>query len=200
MNFVKYEFHRHSIRLKGYDYSNSGAYFITICTNHRAILLGEIINYQVQLNDIGKMIQKTWIEIPITYPDVELDEFIVMPDHLHGIVIINSNKNENINFDIDNEKTNQGQIQGFETNLKGQTQGFAPTLPEIVKRFKTLTTKKYIDGIKQYNWKPFDKRLWQRNYYEHIIRSDKYLHKIREYIINNPCGGDGGRGKPPCLP
>ena len=145
--------HRRSIRLKRYDYSSNGAYFITVCTQNRVCLLGGIEQGEMILNDAGKMVQNIWDEIPEYYDCIEIDTFQIMPNHIHGIIVI------------------------FQTKL---------SLPDVVHRFKTLTTKKYIDGVKQYHWQPFDKKLWQRNYYEHIIRDEQSLHKIQEYIMNNP--------------
>lgn len=145
--------HRRSVRLKNYDYSKNGAYFITICIQNRACLLGEIIDDKMQLNAAGEMIQSVWDEIPQYYTGIEIDAFQIMPNHIHGILCLS------------------------ESTL---------SLSDIVHRFKTLTTKKYIDGVKGNNWQPFDGKLWQRNYYEHIIRNEKSLSEIREYIVNNP--------------
>ena len=179
--------HRRSIRLKGYDYSRNGAYFITICTQNRVCLFGGIEQGEMILNDAGKMVHNIWDEIPAYYEGIEIDAFQIMPNHIHGIIVIvgagpcacpDTNANIHKNYGT------------------GQPRGVAPTgndifqtklsLPDIVHRFKTLTTKKYIDGVKQHNWQPFDKKLWQRNYYEHIIRDEESSHKIQEYIMNNP--------------
>src|SRR5512135_2910342 len=80
--------HRRSIRLKGYDYSQSGAYFVTICTQNRECLFGDIVDGKMRLNDAGRMIHRTWNDVPIKYPNIEIDEFIVMPNHVHGIIVI----------------------------------------------------------------------------------------------------------------
>jgi len=164
--------HRRSIRLKGYDYSKAGAYFITICVNQQECLLGEIIERKMILNEAGIMIQNTWEELPIFYSGFDIDAFVVMPNHIHGIIILNANIG----------------VSPCAYPL-GQPQGVAPTglsLPDIVHRFKTLTTKRYTDGVKTKNWKRFHKRFWQRNYYEHIIRNEFRLNTIRKYIANNP--------------
>ncbi len=163
---------RHSIRLSGYDYSTSGWYFVTICVQNRECLFGEIIDFvgadprvrperEMELNNIGAMIQK-WVEkIPYKFGGVNLDESIVMPNHIHFIVVT---KNHRI----------------------GQTHGSAPTLGKIVQWFKTMTTNEYLRNVKTIHWPMVDKRLWQRNYYEHIIRNENELNKIREYIRTNP--------------
>ena len=171
--------HRRSIRLKGYDYSQAGLYFITICTQNRLCLFGDIKNEGFIFNDSGRMVQTIWNEIPIYYDGFNIHEFVVMPNHIHGIIEI---KNKLVGAgpracpDIDDEST------------KGQPQGVAPTmsLSDIVHRFKTLTTKRYTDGVKQKNWQRFDKKLWQRNYYEHIIRDENSYLKISKYIKTNP--------------
>ena len=161
---------RHSIRLKGYDYAQEGAYFITITTQNRACLFGDIIDCIPRLNDAGRMIESVWVDMPRYYPGVEADTFIVMPNHIHGIVLL------------------VGAGPRAFPNHAGQPQGVAPTmsLPDIIHRFKTLTTKRYVDGVKQAAWEPFAGRFWQRNYYEHIIRDENSLNRIREYIATNP--------------
>ena len=157
--------HRRSIRLKGYDYSRNGAYFITVCAQNRTCFFGNIKQGEMILNDAGKMAQDIWIEIPEYYDGIEINAFQIMPNHIHGIIIVGAGPRACPDNDI---------------SQKGLS------LPDVVHRFKTLTTKKYIDGVKQHDWQPFDRKLWQRNYHEHIIRDEQSLHKIREYIMNNP--------------
>ncbi len=154
---MKYDpavYHRRSIRLSGYDYSKPGMYFITICTQHRKCLFGTISDGKCRLNDAGGMVETVWNEIPFYYPGINIDEFVAMPNHIHGIVVISA-------------------VTGM-------------SLPDVVHRFKTMTTKKYADGVKQSNWPPFPGKLWQRNYWEHIIRDELDLNHIRDYIRNNP--------------
>ncbi|MEK6576179.1 MAG: transposase [Nitrospirota bacterium] len=171
--------HRRSIRFKDYDYSQAGVYFITICVLNRACFFGEIVDGNMKLSDAGEMIQTVWNEIPKHYKHIEIDIFQIMPNHFHGIVFIVGAgpcacPNQNITHNI---------------NINGQPQGVAPTvlsLPDVVHRFKTMTTKRYINGVKKNNWTPFNGKLWQRNYYDHVIRNEEELQRIREYIINNP--------------
>jgi putative transposase len=158
---------RQSIRLKGYDYSQPGYYCVTICVSHRDLLFGEIARGKITLNDTGSMITEVWSQIPIYYPGNDIDAFVVMPNHIHGIIIVRE------------KGTSRGQSSG----------GIAPTglpLPEIVQRFKSLTTKRYAEGMKLTGWQPFIKQLWQRNYYERVIRDDLELNALREYILYNP--------------
>ncbi|MFC1551865.1 transposase [Candidatus Latescibacterota bacterium] len=175
---MKYDSEKHrrrSIRLKGYDYSQSGGYCVTIVTQNRECLFGDISDGVMVLNDAGNMVEKIWKEIPKFYSNFVIDTFQIMPNHLHGILNI-VGADPRVCPD-DNQDRNLG-----------QPQGVAPTLSlgDVIKRFKTLTSKLYIDGIKQNNWQPFHRKLWQRNYWEHIIRDESDLLHIREYINNNP--------------
>lgn len=169
--------HRRSIRLKGFDYTQPGAYFVTICTQDRACLFGEVVDGEMRLNEAGRMIQSVWREIPAFYADVDTDEFVVMPNHIHGIIVlVGTTPRGRPDADVNGRPDD------------GQARGPAPTLslPDVVHRFKTLTTKRYADGVKQSGWRPFIGRVWQRNYYEHIIRNEQSLNTIRQYIHDNP--------------
>jgi putative transposase len=167
--------HRRSIRLQGYDYSQTGAYFITICTQNRECLFGEITDGEMKMNDAGWMIQTIWDEMPIHYRGVETDEFVVMPNHIHGIVVIVGAGPRACPDD-------------GHPRREGHPQGGAPTLslPEVVHRFKTMTTKRYTDRVRKSGWAPFPGKLWQRNYWEHIVRNEIELNRIRQYIQYNP--------------
>ena len=178
MTYDPEKHHRRSIRLKDYDYSQTGFYFVTICTQNRKSLFGEILDGEMRLNDAGQMIQSVWNELPQHYTGVEVDEFVVMPNHVHGIIILNVGAGPSACPD-----NMQPELQA----RKGQPRGVAPTLslPDLVHRFKSLTTSRYRLGVTQNGWLTFPGRLWQRNYYEHIIRNENDLDEIREYIINN---------------
>jgi REP element-mobilizing transposase RayT len=152
--------HRRSLRLQDYDYSEPGAYFVTICLQGKANLLGEIAHDAMCLNDAGRMIEHWWQELPHKYPSVELDAYVIMPSHFHGIVVKVGEASEEPHDDT--------------------------TLSEIIGWFKTMTTNDYIRGVKQLRWERFDGRLWQRNYWEHVIRNESSLMSIRRYIENNP--------------
>ncbi len=171
MKYDPSKHHRRSIRLKGYDYSQAGAYFVTICAQNRARLFGEIVNGEMQLNDAGAMIGRWWNELANKFPTFESDAFVVMPNHIHCIVVI----------------TDVGQGQPHRAApTDPPTAPTRPTLGDMMDWFKTMTTNEYIRGVKQLGWQPFDKRVFQRNYYEHIIRNERALNAIREYIQNNP--------------
>ena len=188
MNHEKH--HRRSIRLKGYDYSQAGAYFVTICVQNRVCLFGNIVDGKMMLNNAGRMVDIVWNGIPQYYSGIGIDTFQIMPNHIHGIITI---VGAGPRACPDNGQSHNGQSQNGQPfdgqPFDGQPQGVAPTglsLPDVVHRFKTMTTKQYIDGVKQLNWRPFNKRVWQRNYFEHIIRDEKDYNRICEYIKNNP--------------
>jgi len=177
--------HRRSIRLKNYDYSQAGAYYVTICTEGRECLFGEVVDGKMVLNDGGQMVQAVWSEMPVNYSGVEIDQFIAMPNHIHGIIVLLSVGAGPCACPVE---TNT------EIPKKGQPRGVAPTtkisLPDAVHHFKSFTTTKYRIGVDKYNWHPFPGKFWQRNYYEHIIHNEDELNRIREYIIQNPAQWD----------
>lgn len=176
---------RRSIRLRGYDYSQAGAYFMTICTQNRECLFGEIVDGEMRLNAAGEMVQTVWDEIPAHYPGIDIDEFVVMPNHIHGIIVIVGAAPCGRPFQ---GQSRDGQAHDGQSR-DGLARGPAPTglsLPDMVHRFKTMTTKRYVDGVKQSGWPPFSGKLWQRNYWDHIVRNESEMDRIREYILNNP--------------
>ena len=173
MDLVRYNpniHHRHSIRLKGYDYSREGLYFITVCIQNRECLLGEILNGEMILNEYGEIIQKVWNELPRHYMNIQLGEFIVMPNHIHGIIVITDNGgNGDVGAGLKPAPT------AATTTMKKHG------LPEIVRALKTFSAKQ-INKIRNIA----GEKVWQRNYYEHIIRNADAHHKIAAYILDNP--------------
>lgn len=176
---------RKSIRLKGYNYSQPGAYFITICTQNRKCLFGEIINGKMIFNDAGKMVENEWVNLPHRFTNIQLNEYVIMPNHFHAILeiipvgatLVVAQNNNNI------KKNN------YVNPNNGQPQGIAPTnetVGAIIGAFKSIVTVNYIRGVKTKKWQQFNKKLWQRNYWEHIIRNEQELNKIHKYIQNNP--------------
>lgn len=168
---------RKSIRLRDYDYAQVGAYFVTIVTQGRACLLGDVVNGEMHLSDAGRMIERWWLELNRKFPAVDTDIFVIMPNHFHGIVVISDTiVGADLCVGLLSAKTHADQ--------EGAHIG-AP-LPKIVQWFKTMTTNGYIAGVKTQGWSPFSGRLWQRGYYEHVVRGENELNRIREYIANNP--------------
>jgi len=208
---------RHSIRLRNYNYANAAAYFVTICLNQRIVrnslqttgnnslqttgrhiglpLLGTIENGIMTLNGCGKIIEKYILEIANNadkFANIKIDEYIIMPDHIHAIIEIKNNA-----------ATNAGTVTNTNSNPVGADLCVCPCkmtftpcattftpcatqLGTIVQWFKTMTTNEYANNVKTLNWQPFNKKLWQRNYYEYIIRNEAERTRIAKYIRNNP--------------
>ncbi|MEO8147743.1 MAG: transposase [Bacteroidia bacterium] len=183
--------HRKSIRLKGYDYSQAGMYFITICCHEKICRFGHILNNEMILNDAGKMVETEWLDLPNRFTNIQLHEFIVMPNHFHGILQI-----------LDVQPLQEGQPQGIAPTVNPENNVGAPlvgaqqpdgtntntpskTVGDVMDAFKSITTVVYIDGVKTSGWERFNGKLWQRNYHEHIIRNEQSYHNIANYIINN---------------
>lgn len=161
------EKHRRSIRLAGYDYSQGGLYFVTICAKDRKCVFGKIEHGNILLNDVGNVVKTCWLEIPDHYPNVVLHEFVIMPNHIHGMIeLVGANY-----YSPDST----GQIIFWANNNSPlQANGTSGTIGAIVRGFKIGTTK------------ILSKSIWQRNYHDHIIRNADAYHKILEYIITNP--------------
>ncbi len=159
---------RQSIRLPAHDYADPGAYFVTICTNDRRYLFGEVVADKMRLNAAGLMVARWWREVLHKFPLIQLDAYIVMPNHPHGIVVITSD------------------VGAALRGRPGHPHRGAPTLGDIVDWFKTMTTSEYIRHVKSDNWPAFPGKVWQRNYYERVIRDEEELGRIREYVLRNP--------------
>jgi len=283
MAFNPEKHHRRSIRLKGYDYSMAGAYFVTMCVSNRQRLFGNVIDGKMILNEAGRMVETIWMQLAIRFEFIELDEFTVMPNHFHGILVL-SGRGEScirpvsdescIRTDSDESCIRTGRCEScirpgsdescirtdsdescirtgrgescirpvsdescirtdsdescirtgrgescirpvsdescirtdsdescictgrgescirpstVSGDHKDRPDGTLPgTVGRVIQAFKSISTHEYINGVKHKNWTPFPGKLWQRNYYEHIIRDDESLKRIRAYIINNP--------------
>ncbi len=173
---------RKSIRLKGYDYSKTGLYFITICCQNKVHLFGNVINKQMILNDAGKMIEKWFNELQNKFPDIKCHEMVVMPNHIHFIIENIGSVGADLRVCLND--SNFSKTEKRVSEILGEHAG--SPLHRVLQWFKTMSTNEYIRGVKNNNWIPFDGKLWQRNYWEHIIRNDQSYQKISDYIINNP--------------
>ena len=195
MKYDPNKHHRRSIRLKGYDYTKAGAYFITICTWQREHLFGDIVNGEMQLSRYGETVRFNWDNLPKRYRNVELDAFIIMPNHVHGIIVLTDNGLEGAGLESLSVESDKFLVKpcsgaGLES-LSVESDKLlvkpAPTktklhgLSEIVRGFKTFSARR-INQIRRMT----GVSVWQRGYYEHIIRNEESLMAIREYIINNP--------------
>lgn len=178
------QFHsRRSIRLKGYDYSRAGLYFITLCVQYRERLFGEIrpvgaalvaalnpnlnptptYSQSMILNDAGRMIESEWLALKKRFAHIELHEYVVMPNHFHAILEI---------------------IEEMATTRVAPTTN--KTVGDMIDAFKSITTVEYIRGVKNHEWNRFEGKLWQRDYWEHIIRDEESYERIAAYIARNP--------------
>ena len=191
MSFVPESHHRKSIRLNGYDYTQAGAYYVTICVQNRLCLFGSISESVFIPSAAGIMIKAVWKEMPFNYEGLELGAFVVMPNHIHAIInIIDSHVGAGPRACPAGAVHTWGSApmcETVQTREQGNHGGLPlRSLPDVVHRYKTMTTKRYADGVKNDGWPPFKGKLWQRNYYEHIIRSDDDYRRIEEYINRNP--------------
>ncbi len=166
--------HRRSIRLKGYDYSQAGLYFITICCQNKECLFGQIVNNEMILNNAGKYADKCWLEIPQHLPNAILHEHIIMPNHVHGIIELSDVGAENF---LPLQQSNEPKQNDFQKMIPR-------SIGSIVKGFKIGVTK-WMRSVRMEDFPP-QRPVWQRNYYEHIIRNEQSYQVISEYIINNP--------------
>jgi putative transposase len=167
--------HRQSIRLREFDYSQSGAYFVTICTKNKECLFGEIKDGEMGLNEFGGIVHMEWLQTAVIRENVELDVFVVMPNHFHGIILLS-------NTDCRGEVTSPNKMGSCNHVQGGGTPPLRKyTLGQIIAYFKYQSTKQ-INQIRNNPGVP----VWQRNYYERIIRNQTELDKIREYVLENP--------------
>jgi len=142
--------HRHSIRLRGYDYSQPGTYYVTVCTQKKKHIFGEVVEGEMSANDCCRIVARAWQDLPGRFPHITLDEFVVMPNHVHGIIIVGGRQ-------------------------------AAPKLGDIIRAFKSSSAIAVNQALARAG-----QPVWQRNYYEHIVRNQDELSKIREYIRTNP--------------
>jgi putative transposase len=176
--------HRRSIRLKGYDYSQPGGYFVTIVTQNRECLFGDVVDGEMVSNELGKMVLFTWNDLPNHNQHIILDEFVIMPNHFHGIIFINAGAGSNIagaGLDIVGVDLNVDVGAGSEPAPTMNKMKKRHGLPEIVRQFKTFSARR-INKNRGTSGAP----VWQRNYWEQIIRNEKSLNNFRQYIIQNP--------------
>jgi len=149
---------RKNMRLSGFDYTDAGQYFVTICLDTRELRFGQVHDGVMHQNVAGAQIEDVWTSLQKRFPVLCLDSHVVMPDHVHGIPLLHD-----------------GSVDHPELSLGG-----------VIKAFKSESTLAYIRGVRQLGWTPFSRKLWQYNYYEHIIRNDRDLKTKRAYIDGNP--------------
>jgi putative transposase len=174
MKYSRERHHRRSVRLQGCDYSGRGAYFVTICAWNRECISGEIIDGEMRLNEYGNIVQREWMRTADVRPNVEMDEYVVMPNHFHGILVINYRMNV----------LGRGILQYAPTGagLRSPSQ----TIGAVIRGFKSAPTKS-INILRNTPGMP----VWQRNYFERVIRNENELFRTREYIRFNPVQWNG---------
>jgi putative transposase len=190
MNYHPDKHHRHSIRLQGYDYSSQGLYFVTICTYQRECLFGEIIAGKMELSEVGRVVAEEWQMSSQIRQEIELDVWVIMPNHIHGIVLISNvdvganggsphaglagiNRSELPDLHYEKRANSHSPLRGISMKPR--------SLSSLMAGFKSATTKR-INLLRDAPGMP----VWQRNYYEHIIRNKESLRVIREYVRQNP--------------
>ncbi len=190
--------HRRSLRLARYDYGAAGGYFVTVVTQQRLPLFGKVVDTYVHHTPAGEMVLDWWQRLPAKFPTLALDALVLMPNHLHAIIMLTDARVGAIPRDRPspagpNDLTVPQPENANSPPGQGQARGPAPTeptgattLPAVMRWFKTMTTNAYFQGVRTGAWPPVPGRLWQRNYYEHVIRNDAGLDCIREYIAANP--------------
>ena len=167
---------RRSVRLRGHDYREAGAYFVTVCTLRRACLFGEIVDDHLQLSPIGEIVAAAWTSTPGHFPGIDLDAVVVMPNHVHGIILI-----------VDSVGAKHASP--LRVSPRGTSSG---SLAAIVQSFKSAATRSVNLSRKTLGF-----TLWQRGYYEHVVRDDEELNRIRRYIEDNPLRWALDRENPP---
>ncbi|GAB6110558.1 transposase [Desulfomicrobium salsuginis] len=183
---------RRSIRLPNYDYSRPGAYFVTICVQGRSCLFGDVVGGEMRLNDAGVMLNRWYNELMRKFDDIACDAWGCMPNHVHFIVMNTGPVGADLR--VRPALNTRPDMDGYVVSQKmGEHVGSPKTgehvvspLRRVVQWFKTMSSNEYIRGVKQHGWPRFFGRLWQRNYWEHIVRDEPELNRIREYIASNP--------------
>ncbi len=189
-----YKYNRRSLRLKHYDYSKAGYYFITICTQDRLHLFGEILNGEMVLGEAGEIVNKWYMKLEEKFPNITNHEMVIMPNHMHFIMEIVDTVGAdlcvrpNVNTEMLDTQLKIENIQSKRIGTQSQRADtrVRPYVGDVVQWFKTMTTNAYIKMVKNGTLPPFNKRIWQRNYHEHIIRNDVDYLCVAEYTLNNP--------------
>ncbi|MEX1254510.1 MAG: transposase [Dehalococcoidia bacterium] len=171
---------RRSIRLRGYDYSQPGAYYVTVCSAGRECLFSEVVEGAMRLSHLGSEVEAAWSELPSHYPMVDLDAFVVMPNHVHGVIVL-----------LDGAAPEEDLV-GAGLRPSRQAAPTCPhTLPEVIRAFKSFSARR-TNALRGTT----GAHVWQRNYYERVVRSERELERIREYIENNPAQWENDREHP----
>ncbi len=187
MTLYKDKYRVESTRLPGWDYSSPGAYFVTICTKKRKCFFGEIIDGKMNLSEMGEIANQYWIEIPDHFDNICLDKFVIMPNHIHGILFINDKKNGRIDRphsrrDAINRVSTIGNTNDTNHTNGGATGYYNPmihqNISKIIRWYKGRTSFEIRKNNPEF--------AWQSRFHDHVIRDENELNRIRQYIVNNP--------------
>ncbi len=187
--------HRESKRLRGYDYSRPAPYFVTLCVQNNLCLFGDVVDGEMVLNDAGLIIEKWWKELENKFSGVRLDRFRVMPNHMHAILAIMGTGMDMVTkfgigldeLNLDGADANEGIVPSRDGTTGGHIGSpLQPSLGDVIQWFKTMTTNEYIRRVRESGWPQFKGKLWQRDYFDHIVRNAESLELIRNYIRDNP--------------
>ncbi|MDD3804431.1 MAG: transposase [bacterium] len=172
-----------STRMKEWDYRQNGCYFVTICTKNRDEYFGEIKSGEMQSNEHGKIARKLWLEIPNHFGNARIDEYVIMPNHLHGIIILDD-KREDDKINVETLQCNVS-VNAVENEFHSKISPRPKSLSTIIRSYKSICTR-MINELETLQCNVSTKFGWQSGFYDHVIRNDASLDKIREYILNNP--------------
>ncbi|HBK34794.1 MAG: hypothetical protein UU08_C0010G0001 [Candidatus Uhrbacteria bacterium GW2011_GWE2_40_58] len=192
---------RKPLRLPYWNYSNYGSYFVTLCVHNWKHLFGNVLGQKIILNDVGRMTQHWWNEIPKTFPNIDLDSFIIMPNHIHGIIHIKNVEQPPCGLPVPQCNvvpvpqcaiTSASQydvvpVPQYDMVPAGHRgPALRPALGDIVGWFKSIVVNTYGNYVKKNQWQPYENHLWQYRYYDHVIRNENDLLRIKQYILDNP--------------
>lgn len=200
MSYQPRRHHRRSIRLAGYDYGSPGAYFFTLCTFEHECVLGQVVNGEMRLSRLGSIVQRCWYSLPRHFPGIALDAFVVMPSHVHGIITIMGadRRGEALgeSYARDGLTVPSPNASPLPVPPPDRPSGTQPgSLSAILQSLKSVATRK----CNQVRGTP-SAALWQRNYYEHIIRNEQELQRTRRYIVENPLHWEQDEDNPHAWP
>jgi putative transposase len=189
--------HRKSIRLKGYDYSSEGLYFITICCQDRVCRFGDVLDGKMILNEFGQIANDEWIKLVDRFENFELDAFQIMPNHMHGIIKLKEphvgsgfTPDQSSQNEPNKNEPNKNEPNAIESNniqhiiIENKTSNNNSSISDIIGAYKSIVSNGCLEIYKSRN--QMMGKLWQRNYYEHIIRDARAYENIANYILNNP--------------
>lgn len=172
--------HRRTVRLKNYDYSQPGAYFVTLCTSHRRQMFGDIHDGLMRLNAVGRLAAAQWLQLPKRFPDLELGEWVIMSNHIHGILVITGRGEASQQNSFTLPTTSDKDASPLRPN--GTIPG---SIGAIIQNYKSVVSRKIANQGEEKRGS-----IWQRNYYEHVIRNERELQAITDYILTNPQNWD----------